>query len=1786
MEVLTLSATLDDRDAIAVIAISCRFAPDLTTPAKLWSFLINEGSAVSEMPDKRWEPYTAGAPEATGIMRETTRKGSFLDDIEGFDAEFFQISPREAEFLDPQQRIFLELVWEALGDAGVPPLSLGGTEAGVFVSANSNDYGRRLLEDVPRTGAWAVNGTTFYGIANRVSYFLDLRGPSMAVDTACAGSLTALHVACQALRAGETPLAIAGGINIMASPALVVALDAAGATAEDGRSKAFDAGANGYGRGEGAGVMVLKRLSDAVRDGDPVRAVIRASGVFQDGRSNGMMAPNGAAQEDMLRRIYRRSGVDPRTVDYVEAHGTGTPLGDLAETEAIANVFGAHRDADDPLLFGTLKPNIGHVEAASGIAGAIKVLLAMEHGTIPASPHEDVNPTLELERSGLRLVAEATKWPQREGPRRAGVSSYGVGGTIAHMIIERPQEIGATPVPEKPVKAADRLRVFALSAASDPGLQGLAGAVADWLRTEPGASLEAIAHTLALRRSHLTARAAIVARSRRDLNERLEALAAGGRSPHIAIGRAASTIPGAVWVFSGHGAQWTGMGRGLLRDDPAFAKVIDELAEVFGEELGWTPRELIDAGGPWTTTRVQAMTFAMQVALAAAWRARGARPAAVIGHSVGEIAASVVAGALDVEDGARFACRRAKALEAIAGRGAMAMVSLPFDDVHERLAGRDDVVAGIAASSTSTVISGDIDAVEQLVDELRAEELDVRRVKTEVAFHSPHLDEVLPEVAAAAKQMTARAPEVPLYSSALADPRSEDPREGVYWETNLRSPVRFAHAVQAAIDDGARVFLEVSSHPVVTHSVNETMLAADVDGVTVATLRREKPELETMLTGLAELHCAGVEIDWTYDGELLPIPSVQWQHRPYWIFPDRPAETGGRGHDPDAHTLLGGLSTVATSPAQRVWQTHLDMSNRPYAQDHKVVGVETVPASVVINSFVAAASRDGEVPGVSDIILRTPLAATPPRVVQVVLDQNRIRVASRIRRDESGSESPGHDLEWITHATATVDRSLVAGAHDMEEVEAIRSRCPEEWTWARVDAIFRNMGVEGYTFPWVVEELRRNDGEQLAIVTIDHTPKLHPSSWTAVIDGALTVSGVLITKENSTTLRTSSHLESIVFRGDPPPRIVVHTTRSASSPETSIDVLVADMDGNVVCEATGLRFTEVQDRPGAVLAPRQLVHETTWEATSPADGANAIEEALLVGDASVTAPLAERLGARDVACRTFADVDELPGLSEPAPGVLVVAPEPQREGETPEQAAQRCALMLLGAAQHLSGEQAASDASSFPVKLWCVTRGVRAARDEAALSHASLWGVSRIIAGERPDLWGGVVDVDDGPVDAGTDVLVELLGGLDPSEDIVSVTDEGAFAMRLAQIERAAEGDEFACRPDGTYLITGGLGGVGLEVARYLVDRGARRLLLLGRRGLPPRVEWDAVQDAAVRTRIEAVMRLEALGATVRVLPLDICDEEAVRAALAPETLDLPPIRGVVHAAGVVSDALVDKTDSEGLLRTMGAKARGAMVLHRLFAPGTLDFFTMFSSCGQIARLTGQASYAAANSFLDGLAALRHAGGHTETVSLAWAQWRGVGMGESTAGTTIIEAEARGLGGISAAEAFRAWAFTHHFAEPYYAILRVLPERSLPVFSALTAIAEAGGPDAGGADLVAWDELDAEELAARVLDEVHEQVAAELSLDRASIDIDQALIELGVDSVLTVGLRVRLNRRFGIDLPPTVLWSNPTIRALAEFLSAELRPDGDGDGEPARDRAMEGVPDAEQDAPEERQPIA
>ncbi|MEU5595232.1 type I polyketide synthase [Streptomyces sp. NPDC020298] len=860
-------------EPVAVIGIGCRLPGGVHGPGDYWRLLSEGADAIRRVPEDRWRDFTAFPPA------DAPRHGGYLDDIAGFDADFFRITPREAAVMDPQQRILLEVVHEALDHAAVPAASLAGTATGVFVGVSAPEYGRLTAADPVTVDPWAPAGAALGVTAGRLAYVLDTRGPSMAVDTACSSSLVALHQACVSLRTGESDMAIAAGVNVLLSPAVTVAFRRAGALAPDGRCKPFSAAADGIGRGEGCAAVLLKRLSDAERDGDRVLAVVRATAVNSDGRSNGLLAPSPAAQQALLRTAYARAGLVPAHVDLVEAHGTGTPLGDPIEAGALGAVLGPGRDPDQPLLLGSVKGNLGHLESAAGIAGLVKTVLALHHDLVPPSLHcaEGGSPV----DARLRVVTEPEPWPRYGGTATAGVSGFGFGGTNAHAVLEEWRPATLSPAPAEEPAA----RLHLLSDLDAERVRDTAARLADWLLTpESGAARPAdVARTLAGRTGRGPVRAAVVARDREELAEGLVALAGGRPHARVVTDDRDLVGRGPVWVFSGYGSQWPGMGRRLLAEEPAFAAAVEKLDAQLAPECGLSLYDQLASGAALDRLEVaQPVLFGVQVALAELWRSHGVEPAAVIGHSMGEVAAAVCAGALDVSDAARVVAVRARLLSGLRG-GAMAVVDL--DDAALDTLERDFPGVHIAVHSSpgQKVVTGEEPAVARLVRRLEQEGRAARAMRVAGAGHSPQVDGLLPELTEALADVQGTAPRVPVYSTVLDDPRGTCAFDAAHWAANLRRPVHLDRAVAAAAADGHTAFVEISPHPVLTRPVTDTAPGA----LAVGTLRRDADGSADFLTRLGSLYAAGARLPLPA-GRVVDLPAPRWRHVRHWWTDGRP----------------------------------------------------------------------------------------------------------------------------------------------------------------------------------------------------------------------------------------------------------------------------------------------------------------------------------------------------------------------------------------------------------------------------------------------------------------------------------------------------------------------------------------------------------------------------------------------------------------------------------------------------------------------------------------------------------------------------------------------------------------------------------------------------------------------------------------------------------------------------------------------------------------------------------
>ncbi|MDX6742516.1 SDR family NAD(P)-dependent oxidoreductase [Actinocorallia sp. A-T 12471] len=896
-------------EPVAVIGLGCRFPGGIDGPEEFWSFLRDGGDAVGEVPDGRWDAFDDGSPEIADLLDKVTKRGGFLDDIAAFDARFFGITPREAAVMDPQQRLVLEVAWEAFEHAGLAPARLRGSRTGVFIGVSAPEYAGLTASDLTRLEAFTATGAALSIVANRLSYLLDLRGPSMIVDTACSSSLVSTHLAVQSLRAGDSDVAVAGGVNVLLSPTITMTFDQAGGTAADGRCKAFDASADGMVRAEGCGVLVLKRLADARRDGDRVLAVVTGSGVNSDGRSNGLVAPNADAQKALLRDMYAAD----RDVDYIEAHGTGTFLGDPIEARALGEVLGEGRT--EPLLLGSVKSNLGHMEAAAGAAGLIKTVLALHHGVIPPSLHyREPNPHIPFDELNLKVAAVETPWPSHERPARAGVSGFGFGGTNAHVRLEAfpaAEPVQPEPVPVRvfPLSdvAADRLPDYAralLDTLTPPAPQEAADApapAAGWAAP----ALADVAETLRRREPRGRARAAVVARDLAGLRDGLAALAEGRPSPSVVTGTAVGSAARPVFVFSGYGAQRAGMAQSLLAEESAFAEAIDDLDGMFAEEAGLDLWNLLEEGRmPEGPAEIMPVLFAVQVGLARVWRSYGVEPAAVIGHSMGEVAAAVVAGALSLADGVKVIVRRSRLMTALVGGGGMAVIGCGQNDLQEY--DGPLVHPAVLSSPKQTVVTGEADAIEAVLAWASGRGYLARQVKAEGAGHSPQVDPLLPELRELLAELAPRVGEIPMYTTALEDPRKlfdgSAPLDAEYWAANLRNPVRLADAVAAAAQDGHRTFIELNAHPILAMAVGETL---DGSGAQVLHSLKRAPkgqETDDTLTfhaQLATLAVHGHAVTAPRDGGLVALPRAPWRHERHWM--DGARRVAGS----DAHPLLG-----------------------------------------------------------------------------------------------------------------------------------------------------------------------------------------------------------------------------------------------------------------------------------------------------------------------------------------------------------------------------------------------------------------------------------------------------------------------------------------------------------------------------------------------------------------------------------------------------------------------------------------------------------------------------------------------------------------------------------------------------------------------------------------------------------------------------------------------------------------------------------------------------------------
>jgi len=1923
---------LVNADPVAITGMGCRFPGGADGPDAFWDLLASGVDAVTEVPADRWslEEYYDPDPDAPGRMY--CRHGGFLESVDRFDAAFFGISPREAASLDPQHRLLLETAWEALENAGIDPEGLYGAEVGVFVGTGTFDYAAMQFgrERRDRIDAYFGSGGVPSAAAGRLSYTLGLTGPCFSVDTACSSSLTAVHLACQSLRRRECSLALAAGVNLLLSPELTLNFCKARMLASDGRCKTFDASADGYVRGEGCGVLVLKRLSDALAAGDRVQALVRGSAVNQDGASGGFTVPNGPSQEAVIRRALESGGVRPEQIDYLEAHGTGTSLGDPIEIRSAAKVL-CPRGRSRPLLLGSVKTNLGHLEAAAGMAGLVKVVLSLRKEAIPPNLHFNVpNPRIPWEDGLLEAVAALRPWPRGERRRLAGVSAFGFAGTNAHVVLEeapegqggrRKAEGGRTrPTTERdrgslsPPSSALSPRhgtcppssayfLLPLSAKTPEALEELARRYVPRL----DGRLEAadLCYTAAAGRAHFAHRLAVAGPDLSSLRQGLEAFLRNEDSPRLLRGRPVGD-PSPVLLFTGQGSQYPGMGRTLYERRPVFRQVLDRCDSVLKDEWkrhaslpGRHSREICSRlatlehplleilHGSCTdlldrTGCTQPVLFALETALAELWKSRGVEPAAVMGHSVGEYAAAWAAGVFGLEEGLILAAERGRVMQDLPPGGAMASLMASEEEARQALRGREDRLALAAVNGPrSVVVSGAREDVEAVRSLMEAKGIRTAELKVSHAFHSPLMEPALEAFHRAVSRITFSPPRIRLASNVTGRTAGSEVCSSDYWVEHARRPVRFADSMAALKEAGYEVFLEAGPHPLLL-GMARACVPGDF-GVWLPGLRRDTDEEAAMTDSLGLLYVHGGKVRWSglYEpcdgvplGRKVSLPTYPFQRKRFWI-DDAPAVSKAPPASWPGERLRLPFSREIRyeSRFDRDWPSHL--------RDHRLFGALVVPGASHLS--MALQAMPGAV--LESVVFQEPLVLgeEEARMVQLLLTPREGEGSYDWRLASAPATSSREGLDsglkiaattawieedegaWKQHASGVLTKKSLEPIPVSSEKAVDMDSGPKIAGMTDVDSGLKTAGTTGMDFRSLcregpllsgqalyesiekrghrlgpsfrrVESVWLRDREILCRLnprpeTRDPRPDrdmlVHPGLLDACYQFFCTCGPSSIPPENEDAppggnpgngekvsfgenlpdvgqgeeaLFVPFSLDRVeLFR---PPREdeslwCLGRVASRGADDLRGDLELLDDEGRTVMELKGFTARKAT-REGLLRAlergDRGLFYRVQWHPSPVADPGPAGEGPqrwlVFADEGGVGEALARSLEERGHRCllalagESFRSLDEgtfelRPGHpedfdalreesgAEPVDGAVYLWG--LDSGETDLDALRRARETACAGLVHWAQETLRS--REEPPRLWVVTRGARAVGGEDAPlrpHQAILWGLAQTIALEHPGFRPVCVDLDpvETPPGAPSENLEPETGNRKAIFSLLAETirpdGEGQTAWRNgarygARLEPLGaptrdpgpETRDSTVRSDRTYLVTGGLGALGIETARWLAGKGAGRLVLAGRRGETKAVAQELAALRREGARVEAVAadvsRLEDLTALFQRLQSD----------------DGPPLGGVFHAAGILDDATLSGQSLARLERVMAPKVEGAWNLHLLTRGLPLDGFVLFSSAASLLGSPGQANYAAANAFLDGLAHYRKSLG-LPALAVNWSAWAGGGMAATLGRRELGWWTDRGAGLLSPPKALEALGELLNRDEPQVGVLDIrwekygerYPGGKIPPFLGLLHRERKSGKESSPAVLSErLRQIPPARHRSFLTDHVRLRLAEVLRLESArSIAPQQGLFDLGLDSLMAVELKNRLESDAGQPLRATLVFDFPTVEGLTSHLTEVL----------------------------------
>ncbi len=1781
------------KEPIAIVGMGCRFPGNSDSPEKFWSLLSTGTDAICDMPRDRWDFDFFYDADAATQGKMYVEKGGFLDRVDQFDPLFFGISPREANSMDPQQRLLMEVSWEALENAGYVPEELMGSQTGTYVGIMNLDY-FQIATDPDIVDAHTATGTALSVASGRLAYTFGFQGPSMAVDTACSSSLVAVHLACQSLRAGECDMALAAGVNLILTPKGTILECRARMLSPEGHCKTFDAAADGYARGEGCGVVVLKRLSDAVAAGDNILAVVKGSAVNQDGRSSSLTVPNGPAQQAVIRKALQNAGLRPEQVSYVEAHGTGTALGDPIELKALGAVFGADRPADQPLLVGSVKTNLGHLESASGMAGFIKLVLALQHEEIP--PHIKLNtpnPQVPWSELPIQVPTAPTAWKTRHGEAEAvsrvgGLSSFGFSGTNAHILLEEAPQPSAS-AQSLPLQNPRPAHLLTLSAKSDAALAQLALDYAAHLETHPEQAIADICQTSNQARSHFSHRLSAVVETPADLAQVLSAYTSHLPTPTVAQGEASGCAPKVVFLFTGQGAQHLNMGRQLYESQPVFRQALDRCDHILRDYLDESLLSVIYAEAGKGSDRLnqtaytQPALFAIEYALSELWRAWGIQPAAVLGHSIGEYVAACVAGVYSLETGLKLIAERGRLMQALPKGGKMVAVLAAHERVKPLIAPyADEVQIAALNSPENTVISGSATAIAAICTQLKQQHIDSRPLVVSHAFHSALMEPIVPAFRQVVEKLEFKPPTVDLISSVTGKLVTAEMTSADYWCNQITQPVNFVGALQTLADHAYDLFLEIGPHPVLSSLSQQTLST----GLWLSSLRRGQPDWSQLLASLGKLWCQGVAIDWsTYGesflGQSVCVPTYPWQRERYWVEERAAGSTGGAMRSqPGDHPLLG--RQLSTPLAETIFESTVSLKQPAFLSGHHVAGMGVLPAAAYLESALAAGvSQFGRDIALTEVSIQAACilsSETYQRLQLVLKPDGEFQIYSLNETDP--------EADWISHATGKITPQTAAAVSTaaISSLSALQAKITAPVDISEYYQRLHTLGLE-YGPPFRgIQALWRSEGEALGqfqlpdgLATESTDYQLHPvlldasfQMLFAAVDAAQSQDTYLPVGLGSLEV----HQHSVVPAWA---HVQLDIAADASSAKGHIDLF--DTAGTLVAQVKALKVKRVSVDVLQQMSQHPLrdwLYNIHWQAKPrPEETLPAFQQSgfwLLLADETGTAQQLEaRFSTLGQSCILVqpSETLELPvsqhnwtlnpnrledwkALGEavlrsgqPLRGIVHLwGVDPADHLDT--DALETAQVLGCCSALHLlqNFEQALKAADG---KLWLVTRGAQAVTTAPSgtsslnPAYASLWGLGRVAALEYPDLWGGLIDLD--PAGANPDAEADQLIGEFQTPDVgayLAFRNAERYEAGLGRYRSSTQPRQGAITADGTYLISGGTGGLGVKVAHHLVEQGAKHLVLISRRGL----------TAHARSVVQA---LEAQGAQVRVAQADISITAEVARVIEEIAAPWLPLRGIIHAAGVLDDGLLRLQTWQRFTKVMAPKILGAWNLHQLTASHELDFFVLFSSAAALLGAPGQGNYSAANAFMDALAHQRQRQG-LPALSINWGTWAESGMAAGLGEREQQRLKALGIEAISPQQGLDVLAHLLQQPAAQVGVMSIDWTKFLQQFPAppqflaelaTQTVGSTAGPASNSAIVAELQAIDPSERQAFLEAYLQNAIASSLGMSAAQIDQQQSLISLGLDSLMLLDIQNRIEADLRISVPIESFFQDFSVPQLA-----------------------------------------